>query len=116
MKDNDAATQWAVDYLKFHDCMLVAIEKIVEPAHSIVKKISTSQGVFYLKQTPPALFIEPDTIALFQAQGCQHIPTVIAKNDQYHCFLTTACGDITLRALFLKDHIDMDLLGKGISH
>ena len=116
MKDNDAATKWAVDYLESHDCRLITIQKIVEPAHSIVKKISTSQGVFYLKQTPPALFIEPDTITLLQAQGCQHIPTVIAKNDQYHCFLTTACGDVTLRALFSKDNIDMDLLGKGISH
>lgn len=43
MKDNDAATEWAVDYLESHDCRLVTIQKIVEPAHSIVKKISTSQ-------------------------------------------------------------------------
>ena len=116
MKYNDVATQWAVDYLESHDCRLITIQKIVEPAHSIVKKISTSQGVFYLKQTPPALFIEADTITLLQAQGCQHIPTVIAKNDQYHCFLTTACGDVTLRALFSKNNIDMDLLGRGINH
>ncbi|NCT57097.1 MAG: phosphotransferase [Legionella sp.] len=114
MKNNDLATQWAVDYLESHDCRLVAINKIVEPAHSIVKKISTSQGVFYLKQTPPALFIEPDTIALLQAQGCQHIPTVIVKNDQYHCFLMADCGDITLRELFLKDNIDISLLEQGI--
>lgn len=116
MKNNAAATQWAVDYLESHDCRLIAIRKVVEPAYSIVHKINTSQGIFYLKQTPPALFLEPDTISLFQAQGCQHIPTVIAKNDQYHCFLTTACGDVTLRALFLKDSIDMDLMGRGISH
>lgn len=116
MKNNDAAIQWAVDYLESHDCRLVAIQKIVEPAHSIVNKISTSQGDFYLKQTPLALFIEPDTLSLLHDHGCQHIPTVIAKNDRYHCFLTKACGDFTLRALFLKDHIDMDLLGRGISH
>lgn len=36
MKNNDAATQWAVDYLASHDCKLVAIQKIVEPAHSIL--------------------------------------------------------------------------------
>ncbi|CEG57791.1 aminoglycoside phosphotransferase family protein [Legionella fallonii] len=116
MKNNDAATQWALDYLESHDCKLVAIQKIVEPAHSIVKKISTSQGVFYLKQTPPALFLEPDTISLLQDQGCQHIPTVIAKNDRYHCFLTAACGDVSLRVQFSKDSIDMDLLARGISH
>lgn len=116
MKNNDAAIQWAVDYLESHNCKLVAIQKVVEPAHSIVNKINTSLGVFYLKQTPPALFLEPDTISLLQDQGCQHIPTVIAKNDRYHCFLTTACGDVSLRALFSKDSIDMDLLARGISH
>lgn len=116
MKNNDAATQWAIDYLESHHCRLIAIQKIVEPAHSIVKKISTSQGIFYLKQTPPALFLEPDTISLFQAQGCQHIPTVIAKNDRYYSFLTTDCGDATLRTLFSKEKIDMDLLARGISH
>ena len=116
MKNDNAAIQWAVDYLESHHCRLIAIQKIVEPAHSIVSKINTSQGVFYLKQTPPALFLEPDTISLFQAHGCQHIPTVIAKNDRYHCFLTTACGDLTLRALFSISGVDMDLLGQGISH
>ncbi len=116
MKNNDAAIQWAVDYLESNDCKLVSIQKIVEPAHSIVNKINTSQGVFYLKQTPPMLFIESDTISLLKAQGCHHIPTVIAKNDQYHCFLTTACGDVTLRALFSKTSIDIDLLGRGIIH
>ncbi|QMT59758.1 phosphotransferase [Legionella sp. PC997] len=114
MKNNDAATQWAVNYLEAHDYKLVAIQKIVEPAHSIVKKINTSKGVFYLKQTPPELYLEPDTISLLQAQECQHIPTVIAKNDRYHCFLTPACGDVTLRALFLKDNVDTDLLRQGI--
>jgi hypothetical protein len=116
MKNNDEATRWAVDYLESHFGRLIAIQTIVEPAHSIVKKINTSQGVFYLKQTPPALFLEPDTLALLHAQGCQHIPTVIAKNDEYHCFLTTACGDVTLRALFSKDNIDIDLLGRGINN
>ncbi|CZJ02507.1 aminoglycoside phosphotransferase family protein [Legionella pneumophila] len=116
MKNNDAAIQWAVDYLESNDCRLVSVQKIVEPAHSIVNKINTSQGVFYLKQTPPTLFIEPDTISLLKAQGCQHVPTVIAKNDRYHCFLTTACGDVTLHALFSKTSIDIDLLGRGISH
>lgn len=116
MKNNDAVTQWAVDYLESHRCSVIAIQKIVEPAHSIVSKISTSQGIIYLKQTPPALFLEPDTIFLLHTHGCQHIPTVIAKNDRYHCFLTTACGDITLRALFSKGTVDTDLLGQGISH
>lgn len=116
MKNNEAAKQWAVRYLESQDCRLVAIQNIVEPAHSIVNKISTSESVFYLKQTPPALFLEPETISLLHAQGCQHIPNVIAKNDQYHCFLTKACGDITLRDLFSKNNIDMDLLGRGISH
>ena len=116
MKNNDTATQWAVDYLESHHCRLITIQKIVEPAHSIVSKINTSQGVFYLKQTPPALFLEPDTISLLQTQGCQHTPTVIAKNDRYHCFLTTDCGDITLCTLFSKNKIDMSLLARGISH
>lgn len=116
MKNDNAAIKWAVDYLESHDCILEVIQKIVEPAHSIVNKISTSEGVFYLKQTPPALFLEPETISLLHTQGCQHIPNVIAKNDQYHCFLTKACGDITLRELFSKNNIDMDLLGRGISH
>ncbi|QRN03495.1 phosphotransferase [Legionella sp. MW5194] len=116
MKNSNAAIQWAVDYLESHHYRLIAIQKIVEPAHSIVSKINTSQGIFYLKQTPPALFLEPDTISLLQARGCRHIPTVIAKNDRYRCFLTTACGDLTLRSLFSKSGVDTDLLGQGISH
>lgn len=116
MKDNNAATKWAVDYLEAHDTRLIAIQTIAERAHSVVKKISTSQGVFYLKQTPPALFIEHNIISFLLAQGCQHIPTVIAKNEQYHCFLTKACGDVSLRALFSKNNIDIDLLRRGISH
>ncbi|STO21996.1 Uncharacterised protein [Fluoribacter dumoffii] len=36
MKNNDAAIQWAVDYLESNDCRLVSVQKIVEPAHSIV--------------------------------------------------------------------------------
>ncbi|HAU1304124.1 TPA: aminoglycoside phosphotransferase family protein [Legionella pneumophila] len=117
MKDNELATQWALDYLQSHDCRIVTVQKIVEPANSIVIKINTSRGVFFMKQTPSALFIEPETIALFQAQGCQHIPTVIAQNEQIHCFLTKACGDVTLRTLFSKDKmIQMDLLARGISH
>jgi hypothetical protein len=45
-KDNDAATKWAVDYLESHD--------LQTDSHSIVIKINTSQGVFFLKQTPNA--------------------------------------------------------------
>ena len=114
MKSNNEATQWAVNYLESHHCKLISIEKIVEPAHSIVHKIKTSHGVFYLKQTPLALFIEPGTISLLQDNECQHIPNVIAKNELYHCFLMKACGDTSLRTLFLKGAIDMHLLERGI--
>lgn len=116
MKNNDPATQWAMDYLESYNYSLLTIQKIAETAYSTVTKINTSQGVFYLKKTPPVLFLEPDTIVLLKAQGCQHIPTVIAKNDHYHCFLTAACGDVTLRTLFLKNNIEMDLLKRGISY
>ncbi|KTD51458.1 hypothetical protein Lqui_0302 [Legionella quinlivanii] len=100
MNNDNAAIQWATDYLRSRHCKVIALEKAAEPAHSIVTKITTSQGIFYLKQTPPALFREPDTIALLQTHGCQQIPVVIAKNDYYHSFLTASCGDISLRELF----------------
>lgn len=116
MNNDNAAIQWATDYLRSRHCKVIALEKAAEPAHSIVTKITTSQGIFYLKQTPPALFREPDTIALLQTHGCQQIPVVIAKNDYYHSFLTAACGDISLRELFSNGGIDMNVLEQGINH
>lgn len=53
MKYNDEATKWSVEYLELHDCNVIAIQIVVETAHSTVTKIKTSGGVFYLKKVPP---------------------------------------------------------------
>ena len=89
-------------------------ELIVETPWSSVIKINTGNEHVYLKQTPKYLFLEAEIIKLL-CDKCdiKTIPSVIADNEQEHCFLMTKCGDISLR-----DHFDgklqFDILKQAI--
>jgi hypothetical protein len=98
-----AILQWATDYLNSQDYKVV-----VETPWSQVIRFATSNGPVYLKQTPPALFLEPKIIQLLQGQFHANVPTVIASNDVLYGFLMKDAG-ITLRS-YLKTNFQPELL------
>lgn len=96
------------------DAAEIAAEVIVKTPWSCVIRIEAPAGVFYLKKTPPDLWIEAavtrfctETLAL----DCT--PRLRAADKTLGCFLMESCGDVTLRTHF-AGHADMDLLCRGI--
>lgn len=87
---------------------------IQENPWSSVIKIITPINSFYLKQTPPDLFIETAVIQILE-NICQvkNIPQVIASNKEHHCFIMTDCGDITLRT-FSQGKLQQNILIEAI--
>lgn len=112
---NQLALKWALEHLALNDeFKIIDQQKIIETAYSTVHRITSSESnVYYLKQTPEMLYLEPQTITCLYEQRCRHIPTIIAKNKHLHCFLMLSCGDDTLRNLF-KEKIDLEMLKAGI--
>ena len=114
MNQCEQALQWAVQYLvSYKKFSIISHQKIVHTSYSVVHKIETTQDIFYLKQTPGALFQESKILAFLNKQGCRNIPDVLAENNTLHCFLMTSCGDNSLRHLF-KGDIDLTKLELGI--
>lgn len=114
MKHHTKALQWAIDDLTSHRKVDVLSHKIVvETSYSIVCQIKTSRGLVYLKQVPKALFLEPRTLRTLHDLQCKNIPELIAENKKLHSFITTSCGDISLRHLF-QGEINVDMLKRGI--
>ena len=95
--------KWATGYLNCQD-----YEIVVETPWSQVIRFATSAGAIYLKQTPPALFLEPKIIQLLCDSFHANVPTVIASNDALHGFLMKDAG-ITLRS-YLKTNFQPELL------
>ncbi|HHL3494050.1 TPA: phosphotransferase [Legionella pneumophila] len=113
--ENELALKWALEHLELsHEFKIINQQKIIETSYSTVHRITTSKNnVYYLKQTPEMLYLEPQTITCLHEQRCRHIPTIIAKNKHLHCFLMLSCGEETLRNLF-KEKIDLEMLKAGI--
>lgn len=90
---------WAQSVLQ-PDAELV-VDPIVETPWSMVLRIRTKKGNFYLKQTSPDLFIESDVIQMCRNTcGITTIPEVVAARRDLHAFLMTDCGDHSLRTEF----------------
>jgi hypothetical protein len=94
------ALRWAQDVLPAQACH--SHKKVIaQTAYSYVVQFETEDGVFYLKQTPPALYAEAAVLTtLATVCAVQNVPQVIAHNDMLHCFLMPSCGGETLRHLF----------------
>ncbi len=90
-------------------------EEIVSTAYSLVLKLKTANGVYYLKRVPQALFIEATTLDLL-ARACNvdAAPRLIAQNPALRSFITNSCGDETLRTFF-KGGLDRELLRTGVA-
>ena len=112
----ERALQWATQYLTSHlNLHIIHHQKVVQTAYSIVHKVETNQGIFYLKQTPEALFFEATMLAFLHQQGCENIPELLTENRALHCFIMPACGEDALRQIF-QGNIDLNQLASGISN
>lgn len=90
------------------------IAAAAETPFSRVLQIEAAGAVYYLKQTPPALFIEAAVIAACRELcGSDNVPEVVAQDKAMHCFLMRAAGETTLRG-HLAGKADLPLLAAGI--
>jgi len=72
------AIAWGIDYFNSKRIKVSNYEKVAHTSYSSVHQIQTEKGVFYLKQTPIALFSEPKMLTYLADHGCRNIPKVIA--------------------------------------
>ena len=114
MKDHADTLKWAIDYLTSQGFTLQdSPEIVVQAPWSIVTRMSTSTEDFYLKQTPPLLFLEPRIMHLLRDGMQESVPIVIGSNDDLCCFLMKD-GGLTLRN-HLKSNYQPELLCQAIS-
>lgn len=74
---------------------------IVDTPWSLVLQISFNQKIYYLKQTPAALFIEAEIIKIMtKFSTVNALPNIIGVNAKLNCFLMEECGSQSLRTLF----------------
>lgn len=115
MSDKAKIIKWASDCLVSKGLKIEhPPEIVIETPWSTVIRFSTSNGCFYLKQTPVDLFIEPKIIKAIQKNiSGSRTPTILLKNNELNCFIMKSCGDYSLRTLF-NGTISADLLIKGL--
>lgn len=107
---------WAEGYFATQSNLkTINTQKILQTSYSMVYKIQTEQGDFYLKKTPKDLFLEPDVISFLNVRHCMNVPKFVAKNDLLNCFLMTSCGNESLRHLF-KGQAETNQIGQGINN
>lgn len=74
---------------------------VVSTPWSTVMSIKVEGQVYYLKQTPLGLFIEPNILRYMDRHISRApIPPVLGINNALCCFLMNACGDVSLRTQF----------------
>ena len=104
---------WAVNYLMSSGYIINNPPETVQTTPwSSVTRFLTSNGYIYLKQTPPALSLEPDVTKILYDQFNANVPVIIAINKELHSFLMTDHGE-PLRK-FLKLNFQPDLLCQAI--
>jgi hypothetical protein len=107
-------TQWAFSVLNAKEATFKS-SVVVQTPWSIVIKIQNGKDCYYLKQTPPDLYIETEIIAaIVKNNPDSPMPNTLFKNDELNCFLMNSCGDYSLRAKF-NGVIDDRLLIQGLN-
>lgn len=92
----------------------ISADVVAETPWSCVIRIETAAGIFYLKKTPPGLWIEAEVLRFCQDELQLAVtPRLVAADRQRDCFLMQACGDTTLRAYF-DGTLDTAILCRGI--
>ncbi|MFA6303672.1 MAG: hypothetical protein WC627_11165 [Legionella sp.] len=100
MKNHTDIINWAANYLMDS----IDSEVVVETPWSNVIRLTCSKGVFYLKQPAPTIAQEAKILQLLKA----NVPSVLATNEDLHCFLLQDAG-LNLRN-YLKTNLQPDLL------
>jgi len=107
--------KWGTDYLVSNGYSIEHSPEIVlSTPWSHVIRFATSTENFYLKQTPPSLFLsnEPKIIRVLSSQFHANVPDIIEINEDLHCFLMRDAG-ISLRQT-LKTNFKPELLCQAI--
>lgn len=112
MKNYTLVLKWVTDCLSSKGCPVKSSEIFLETPWSTILKISTLKGDFFLKKNPPAISKEAQIIQLLANKFHASVPTIIAANDNLHCFLMENAGH-TLRE-YLKIHFQPELLCEAI--
>lgn len=113
MQHHSEIIDWATDSLTARGCLILhEPEIVVETPWSTVIRFITQAGNIYLKQTPPALFLEPKIIQFLAEKLDPSVPVVIASNHELHCFLMKDAG-LSLRG-YLKTEFRSDLLSQAV--
>lgn len=100
MKNHADIITWATNYLMDS----IDSEVVVETPWSNVIRLTCSKGVFYLKQPAPTIAREAKILQLLKT----NVPSVLATNEDLHCFLLQDAG-LNLRS-YLKTNPQLDLL------
>jgi hypothetical protein len=79
---------------------------------STVARFDTKEGLIYLKHTPELFALEPTIIQVLHDQFHANVPTVVADNTEFDCFLMKDAGR-PLREI-LKHKFDEALLCRAI--
>lgn len=113
MKNTSEMMQWADEYFSSHAYVIIKPSELIQKTPwSSVTRFSTDKGFIFLKQTPPALSLEPAVTKILYNQLHANVPIVIAFNESLHCFLMKDAGN-PLRET-LKLHFDGNLLCQAI--
>lgn len=115
MNNQESLINWGKDYLASKGYTItMPSETIVLTPWSMVIRFATAAGDFYLKQTPPDIFLssEPKIINIMAEKFHASVPAVVAINDELHCFIMKDAGK-PLR-LTLKENFNLVLLCQAI--
>ena len=115
MNNQKKLMNWGISALRQKGYMLEQTpEIVVQTPWSTVIRFLTSKGSFYLKQTPPDLFIETKIIKAIQNNMENSLtPRIISQNPDLNCYIMASCGNHSLRTKF-NGVIDAELLVQGL--
>lgn len=115
MDNETQVLKWGSDYLLSSGYSIERSPEIVQATPwSTIIRFSTLTGAIYLKHTPSSLFLslEPQIISILSKQFPESVPTVIANNDNLHCFLMKDAGEPLRKSL--KAEFRVELLSQAI--
>lgn len=106
---------WAINVLTELNYILLSEhpKTIQENAWSTVCRFDTNKGSFFLKVTPPALFIESKIIKKLAKSFHAPVPKVIAESSELNCFLMKDAG-IRLHDYF-KNGFQLEILAQAVN-
>lgn len=115
MDNKEQALQWGSDCLISKGYIIEhSPEILLSTPWSTIIRFDTSRGIIFLKHTPSSLFLslEPKIISMLSEKFSSDLPSVIAVNDNLHCFLMNDAGEPLRKTL--KSEFNVELLCQAI--